>query len=211
MRANPFRSASAHSTAGLVLACVLGGLAACGSGARERRTEVSPAATRPGSPPPVLRSSPPPNEFARDMLTAHNQARANARPAPKPPLPALQWSAETAKVAEAWAAKCSFEHNPGRGPFGENLAAATPGAWKTADVVKDWAGEAANYDPSRNTCASGKVCGHYTQLVWRNTTHVGCAKRTCTKNSPFGKDFPTWDFWVCNYAPPGNVVGQKPY
>jgi hypothetical protein len=145
------------------------------------------------------------------MLTAHNEARATARPAPRPPLPALQWSAEAAKKAEAWASQCTFEHNPGRGPFGENLAAATPGAWKTADVVKDWASEAAHYDLGRNACASGKVCGHYTQLVWRQTTHVGCAKRTCTKNSPFGKDFPTWEFWVCNYAPPGNVIGQKPY
>jgi hypothetical protein len=145
------------------------------------------------------------------MLDAHNQARANARPAPQPPLPALQWSAEATKKAEAWAARCTFEHNPERGPFGENLAAATPGAWKTQDVVKDWAGEAAHYNLSRNSCASGKVCGHYTQLVWRNTTHVGCAKRTCTKNSPFGRDFPTWELWVCNYAPPGNVIGQKPY
>jgi pathogenesis-related protein 1 len=185
------RSSTARSTVALVLACVLGGLSACGAGAKERSAEVTP--------------------FARDMLAAHNEARATARPAPKPPLPSLQWSAEAAKVAEAWAARCTFEHNAERGAFGENLAAATPGAWKTADVVKDWAGEAAHYELGRNACARGKVCGHYTQLVWRNTTHVGCAKRTCTKNSPFGKDFPTWDFWVCNYSPPGNVMGQKPY
>jgi hypothetical protein len=145
------------------------------------------------------------------MLDAHNQARATARPTPSPPLPRLQWSAEATKTAEAWAARCTFEHNPDRGPFGENLAAATPGAWTTAQVVKDWASEAAHYDPARNTCAPGKVCGHYTQLVWRNTTLVGCARRTCTKNSPFGRDFPTWELWVCNYAPPGNVVGQRPY
>lgn len=188
------------------LVCLTASLLACSAGAQQKRSEPSssPQATKPAS-------SPPPNAFARDMLEAHNQARATARPAPKPALPALQWSAEAAKLAESYAAKCTFEHNPKRGDFGENLAAATPGSWKTADVVKDWNAEAAHYNLGKNTCAPGKVCGHYTQLVWRNTTHVGCAVRTCTKNSPFGKNFPTWEFWVCNYAPPGNFVGQRPY
>jgi pathogenesis-related protein 1 len=174
------------------LACLTSCLVACSAGAKEKRPTA-------------------PNAFARDMLEAHNQARASARPTPKPALPALEWSAEATKTAEAWAANCSFAHNPNRGAFGENLAAATPGSWKTADVVKDWNSEAAHYNPSKNTCAPGKVCGHYTQLVWRNTTHVGCAMRTCTKNSPFGKDFPKWEFWVCDYAPPGNFLGQRPY
>ncbi|HLL02819.1 MAG TPA: CAP domain-containing protein [Myxococcaceae bacterium] len=188
------------------LVCLTASLLACSAGAQQKRSEPSssPQATKPAG-------SPPPNAFARDMLEAHNQARATARPAPKPALPPLQWSAEATKLAESYAAKCTFEHNPKRGDFGENLAAATPGSWKTADVVKDWNSEAAHYNLGKNTCAPGKVCGHYTQLVWRNTTHVGCAVRTCTKNSPFGKNFPTWEFWVCNYAPPGNFVGQRPY
>ncbi|SEU33176.1 CAP domain-containing protein [Stigmatella erecta] len=197
----------------LSLTCLLGCLAACGASAKEKRQETTVVTrtvrTAPAAPAP--KSSPPPNAFARDMLETHNQARATARPVPKPPLPPLQWSAEAAKQAESWAKQCTFEHNPDRGPYGENLAAATPGAWKTPEVVKSWNAEVADYNFSRNTCAKGKMCGHYTQVVWRNTTHVGCAKRTCTKNSPFGKDFPTWDLWVCNYAPPGNVVGQKPY
>ncbi len=195
----------------LALASLTACLMACSAGAKEKRPPVSSTATRPASPPAAPQSPPPPEAFIRDMLTAHNQARATARPAPKRPLPPLQWSAEAAKIAEAWAAQCTFEHNPKRGPFGENLAAATPGTWKTPDVVKDWNSESAYYDLAKNKCAPGKVCGHYTQLVWRNTTHVGCAVRTCTRNSPFGKDFPTWDLWVCNYAPPGNFVGERPY
>lgn len=190
------------------LACLTGCLLACSAGAKEKRPQTTSPATKPASAP---QSTPPPNAFARDMLDAHNQARATARPQPKPALPPLEWSAEATKTAEAWVAKCTFEHNPKRGSFGENLAAATPGAWKTPEVVKDWNSEAAHYNLGKNTCAPGKVCGHYTQLVWRNTTHVGCAVRTCTKNSPFGKSFPTWEFWVCNYAPPGNFVGQRPY
>lgn len=154
---------------------------------------------------------PAPKDLARDMVEAHNQARAQARPTPKPALPPLTWSDAAASKAAAYAKQCRFEHNPNRGDFGENLAAATPNTWTTAQVVKSWADEAADYDHARNTCKKGKVCGHYTQVVWRKTGAVGCATVMCNKNSPFGPDFPTWQLWVCNYAPPGNWVGQRPY
>jgi hypothetical protein len=61
-----------------------------------------------------------------------------------------------------------------------------------------------------NACAAGEPCGHYTQLVWRGTTRVGCGKATCTVNSPFGAGFPTWEYYVCDYEPPGNS-GARPY
>jgi hypothetical protein len=79
-----------------------------------------------------------------------------------------------------------------------------------SEVVQAWASEAADYDYASNSCAPGKVCGHYTQLVWRNSTLVGCAYARCTQNSPFD-GVPTWDFWVCDYSPPGNWIGQRPY
>ncbi len=154
---------------------------------------------------------PPPKELIRDMVAAHNQARSQAKPAPKPALPPLFWSLEAAKKAASWAKECKFEHNPDRGEFGENLAAATPNTWTTAEVVQSWADESADYDYTRNTCKKGKVCGHYTQVVWRKTGAVGCATVMCNKNSPFGPQFPSWQNWVCNYAPPGNWVGQRPY
>jgi pathogenesis-related protein 1 len=149
--------------------------------------------------------------FGRTMLRVHNQVRAEARPTPVPPLPPLTWSEAAERTAQAWARQCDYQHNPQRGPFGENLAAASPGAMSTRQVVEGWASEAADYHPARNSCAPGKVCGHYTQLVWRDTRQLGCAVQRCTRNSPFGARFPVWDFWVCNYAPPGNVVGRRPY
>lgn len=48
-------------------------------------------------------------------------------------------------------------------------------------------------------------------IVWRDTLRVGCAHRTCDTNSPFGAQLPSWDFWVCDYEPPGNFVGRRPY
>jgi uncharacterized protein YkwD len=150
-------------------------------------------------------------QFIEDMLAEHNAVRAAATPQPSPALPALTWDAAAEKTAASWVARCKFEHNPNRGNAGENIAAATPGSWQTRDVVKNWAAEAKDYDYAHNTCTSGKECGHYTQVVWRNTTRVGCATKVCTENSPFGAQFPTWQFWVCDYTPPGNYVGQRPY
>ncbi len=182
----------------LSLACLAAG--AAGSGG------VSQAATKPG------KGSGARSTLSADMVAAHNEARASAKPTPKPALPPLTWSEDAAKVARAWASQCRFEHNPNRGKHGENLAAAAPPGSKThQEAVKDWASEAADYSYSSNKCTPGKMCGHYTQVVWRDTKQVGCATVTCTKNSPFGAQFPTWQLWVCNYAPPGNVVGQKPY
>jgi uncharacterized protein YkwD len=149
--------------------------------------------------------------FARDMLDTHNAVRAGVTPAATPALEPLEWDGFAQAEARAWVDRCEYKHNPDRGDYGENIAAATPDYWDTAGVVRAWAAEAADYNHSRNTCATGKVCGHYTQVVWRATKRVGCATQVCNKNSPFGAQHPTWQFWVCNYAPPGNIVGQRPY
>jgi uncharacterized protein YkwD len=153
------------------------------------------------------------SDFAREMISAHNSARISATPTPNPALPLLTWSATVAATAQAWADQCRFEHNPNLRSLnlGENIAAATPNTLTTMGVVQGWASESDYYDYGTNSCAPGKVCGHYTQLVWSNTTQVGCATALCTKNSPFGAKVPKWQLWVCNYAPPGNFVGQKPY
>lgn len=43
--------------------------------------------------------------------------------------------------------------------------------------------------------------GHFTQLVWSNTTSVGCARRDCAGRN----GAPGW-FVACEYWPRGNVV-----
>lgn len=166
--------------------------------------------------PPVPPLSPT-DPLATAVLSLHNAARASASPAPSPPLPALAWSEAAASAAQAWANGCAWKHDPSLGALhmGQNIyavgstspaVAATP-----ADVVGSWVGEAVNYHLDTNTCDAGKVCGHYTAVVWRSTTGVGCGHRVCTTSSPFGARFPYWDYWVCNYVPPGNWVGQRPY
>jgi hypothetical protein len=143
-------------------------------------------------------------------LSTQNAVRASAQPTPSPALTPFIWSNDAAQIAQSYSANCVYAHNPNRGPRGENIAAsAPPGYWKIPDAVNAWASEAASYDYATGACSTTD-CLHYTQIVWRDTQRVGCGHTLCTFNSPFQGN-PQWDFWVCDYEPPGNIVGQKPY
>jgi pathogenesis-related protein 1 len=161
--------------------------------------------------PADLAASPSDLAGGNQWVIAHNQARAAAMPTPSPALPALTWNGSAATVAANWAAQCQYMHNAGRGNLGENIAAATGGSHTPTSITQLWTSEAANYNYAANTCAAGKVCGHYTQVVWRTTTSLGCAMQTCTINCPFTSCVGgMWSFWVCDYSPPGNN-GNRPY
>jgi pathogenesis-related protein 1 len=138
------------------------------------------------------------------ITAAHNAARAAVSPAPASPMPALAWSSDIAAVAQAWADGCKFQHSGGQ--YGENLYASTNQS-TVQDVVDSWVGEKKDYDYASNSCSG--VCGHYTQVVWAKSLRLGCAVKSCSGGGPFGGG--SWELWVCNYDPPGNFVGQKPY
>jgi len=53
-------------------------------------------------------------------------------------------------------------------------------------------------------CASGKTCGHYTQVIWAATREIGCAV-----NNQCPGQFSS--VYICRYNPPGNFLGQAPY
>jgi Cysteine-rich secretory protein family len=150
----------------------------------------------------------------QQWLAPMNQARAAVGEAP------FVWDPIAAQVALAYASQCNYAHNAnrnsdyttlgGKGGVGENIAAGAP-TETVAAAVNSWLAEASSYDHTTNTCSSTSPgCGHYTQIVWKATTGVGCAHVSCTANSPF-TGFATWDFSVCDYSPPGNVGTQSPY
>jgi hypothetical protein len=148
------------------------------------------------------------------VTAQHNSTRANASPTPNPPLSPLCWNNMVATHAQNWANNCNFSHDPALSSFGEgqNIYAECsssgfpPNAAQNAEPL--WASEAANYDYATNTCSG--VCGHYTAIVWRSTSFLGCGIKNCTGNSPCGPSFPNWSLVVCNYQPRGNS-GQRPY
>jgi pathogenesis-related protein 1 len=138
----------------------------------------------------------PPTFSAHELLDAHNSARARVGSPP------LAWSRTLAGDAKRWAdqllATHVFAHQPDD-PHGENLFMISGGSVTPAEVVQTWVAERGDYSPDTNTCAG--VCGHYTQVVWRTTREVGC-----------GMAFDGYrEVWVCEYDPPGNVVGARPY
>jgi len=78
---------------------------------------------------------------------------------------------------------------------------------KLKSGVEKWFDEHAAYDYVGNDCDEGKVCGHYTQVVWSSSASVGCGYAEC---GPFSDDL-FEVMLVCQYSPPGNYVGEKPY
>jgi len=134
----------------------------------------------------------------QDYVNAHNAARAAVG------VPNIEWNDQVAAYAQQYAQQrigdCALQHSGG--PYGENIAWGSDGSLTGTAAVQLWVNEKADYDYNTNTCAPGKQCGHYTQVVWRNSIHLGCARVQCNSGGTF---------ITCNYDPPGNVIGQKPY
>ncbi|XP_010531558.1 PREDICTED: pathogenesis-related protein 1 [Tarenaya hassleriana] len=135
-------------------------------------------------------------DSSQDYLIPHNIARAKVRVKP------LKWDDGLASVAQDYANQragdCALVHSTG--PYGENLAFGS-GDLTAAQAVAMWVGEKSSYDYYSNSCR-GPACGHYTQVVWRDTARLGCGKVKCESGSTI---------IVCNYDPPGNYIGTKPY
>lgn len=84
------------------------------------------------------------------------------------------------------------------GPTGENLAAGYANASAAVDA---WGLERESYNWTKP--GFSETTGHFTQLVWSNTTSVGCGRKACD-----GTDNTPGFYVVCEYYPPGNVVGD---
>ncbi|KAM0946015.1 putative CAP domain-containing protein [Dioscorea sansibarensis] len=136
----------------------------------------------------------------RAFLKAHNLIRANFSEQP------LIWDRKLARNARRWSLnlkynfECTLSHSAG--PFGENLFWGSPGwQWTPNDAVESWAKEASDYDWANNICAAGKVCGHFTQIIWNDTQKIGCGRADCPGRGVV---------YTCNYDPPGNWLGERP-
>ncbi|KAG4960585.1 hypothetical protein AAZX31_13G234600 [Glycine max] len=132
----------------------------------------------------------------QDFLDVHNQARAEVGVGP------LSWNHTLQAYAQSYANKripdCNLEHS--MGPFGENIAEGYA-EMKGSDAVKFWLTEKPYYDHHSNACVHDE-CLHYTQIVWRDSVHLGCARAKCNND---------WVFVICSYSPPGNIEGERPY
>ncbi|KAJ1287635.1 hypothetical protein BS78_02G025700 [Paspalum vaginatum] len=140
------------------------------------------------------------NSLKDEFVSLHNTARDEVG------VESVSWDSEVASYAESYAEKrksdCALQHSGG--PYGENIYAAWGSSAGTAsDAVGSWVAEKKYYHYDTNTCDAGQWgCLHYTQVVWRASTTIGCARVVCNNNQGV--------FIICNYNPPGNT-GGRPY
>lgn len=168
-----------------------------------------------------------PQKARAGMIEAHNAVRNRIGP---PPMSWSEQAAEQAQAWANTLARrgCEMRHNPDLQDHGQNLYWAGPAREVTVtrsaqtgevvgrdtrtfvqeitakDVVESWASERRWYDYETNECRApkGQSCGHYTQIVWADTTKAGCGMTVCDSKG---------QIWVCDYTPAGNVVGRRPY
>lgn len=151
------------------------------------------------------------NEVKAKIVALHNHYRAEVG------VPPVRWSNVVERSSKEWAIHLAqteglrMVHANFRNPYGENLSGG-PGIWRTdkdAYTALEWAvisfgNEKEHYKGAPISAGSSFYrYGHYTQMVWRTTTEIGCAvaKR---------KDIPGY-IAVCRYNPTGNIIGRKPY
>ncbi|MEZ6121784.1 MAG: CAP domain-containing protein [Planctomycetaceae bacterium] len=154
-----------------------------------------------------------------EFLKVHNDARREVGSA------RVEWDIDLAKEAQLYANKLAsnglFEHAPKnsvwrREKTGENLGASKGPTAETTAVKKaltGWFGEKADFvalgtngQVLSSHFSGTKQIGHYTQMVWQDTTKVGAGKAMYTKGPYKGG-------WVVvgRYSPGGNIIRRFAY
>ncbi len=136
---------------------------------------------------------------AKAITDYHNKVRADVGVGP------LRWSPALAGYAQEWADRlaqttCKMTHRTEH-RYGENLFQGTAGYYGAVDAAKAWESEKKDWRGGVLTEANWHPAGHYIQMVWRDTAAVGCGQAVCDKML----------IVACNYDPPGNVIGRRPY
>ena len=131
------------------------------------------------------------------ILIAHNQYRALVGVA------GLEWSADLAAKALALVDGSACDLTFNTEGLGQNVSR-PPDSFTAEEIVDMWANSIQFYDYDSDSCTAliGN-CDSYTQIVWANSTFLGCAKASCFS---IGRAV-----WVCLYDPPGNIPGERPY
>jgi pathogenesis-related protein 1 len=179
------------------------------------------AAGAAGSAELVSHTNPLSQDLINAFVAAHNAARASPalNPTPSPALPPVSWDPILADSAYNYLSKCVtaaggalVDHNADRTSdyqalggtdsyVGENIYGTTGNTVAPADAVNAWMSEASAFTYAKPNFS---VAGHYSQVVWRASVRIGCAIVNC----PNARDNNTV---LCDYAPGGNITGQKPY
>ncbi|EQL31142.1 hypothetical protein RJZ56_006468 [Blastomyces dermatitidis] len=114
---------------------------------------------------------------------------------------ALTWNLTLESSSRRWARQCRWAHSTS----GENLAM---GYANVTTAVQAWGDERALFNFNRPSFTH--ETGHFSQLVWKGTRTVGCARFYCGDYADRGKDDDAYGWYVvCQYFPVGNIIGGK--
>ncbi|XP_048582179.1 protein draper isoform X2 [Nematostella vectensis] len=100
--------------------------------------------------------------------------------------------------------------------LGQNLAREYGKMADPESRVERWHREVNYYSYGKypGYCQPGRICGHYTQLVWALSRYLGCGMKWCNKRfgePPHHPSVPGNTLVNCDYAISGNTYGQFPY
>ncbi|KAJ9656263.1 hypothetical protein H2201_008595 [Coniosporium apollinis] len=150
-----------------------------------------------------------PTGYADLVLRHHNVHRANHS------APALVWNETLASIARDIGNTCLYKHNTtaGGGGYGQNIAAGVQENNISAVItelfyngeVNRFEGEYGKVDPDMSDFHGW---GHFSQIVWKETTQVGCATVDCPNGLGGAGSGVAPYYTVCNYLMPGNWKGQ---
>ncbi|KAJ2893992.1 putative scp-like extracellular protein [Zalerion maritima] len=149
-------------------------------------------------------------------LQHHNIHRANHSSAD------VTWDSDIAGYAAITAATCTFAHDTetGGGGYGQNIAmwassddvqATGKGVFIGRTITEMWYNGEINLFPSADygmdtpDMSNFHAWGHYSQVIWADTTAVGCAVQYCEPGTMV--DGMGAYYSVCNYSPAGNMGG----
>jgi len=125
----------------------------------------------------------------------------------------LHYSKKVEQAAQDYANKLAksgnFDHDSDnlKNKYGENLFAFSLNRKPDLnDIIQKWYDEKQYYTYETQECVDGHMCGHYTQIVWKESKFLGCASAQYKKGR-FKGGYVT----VCKYYPYGNIIGQDPF
>ena len=143
-------------------------------------------------------------KFYNDLVSLHNTLRTKHRVGKLTKLQAIATMAQ--KTATNCAKIKTLQHSQDKynnQPVGQNLYVKT-NAPSANDVMQGWYyKEEPNYNYSTGKSKNGGVIGHFTQVVWKSTTLIGCAVATGTYLA-----YQNSYYVCCNYFPAGNYIGE---
>ncbi|KAJ9643651.1 uncharacterized protein PV06_09162 [Exophiala oligosperma] len=164
----------------------------------------TPSSSTPSQPASTSVSS----DYQQGILDSHNIHRRNAS------VSDLTWSDNMASIAAQIAASCVYAHDTstGGGGYGQNIGAGAAPSDVPGMITNEMYNNEINWYPLpygvEPDMTNFEKWGHYSQIVWKSTTSVGCATQYCPNGLANTGGGVSPYFTVCNYSPPGNFGGE---